>query len=86
MRKQTCKFVPASTAFEGMDWAWNELNEQDLPFSFGDNNRTLVTASRIAAELQKLEGSYSSVEDDKRLDAAIQRLRELGGTYIDLEN
>lgn len=68
-------------------WFWG-LVSGDAPFSWGDNNRTLVTASRFYDHCnEKLE---FVVEDgdvtQDEVDAFLKTIEDLGETYIDLEN
>jgi len=82
MKAKTCEFVLASVVFEGLPEAWSALASRDnLPFSWGDNNRSLVDAETIADELQQVENSEGG-----QLKKALARLRKLGQTYVDLEN
>ena len=70
-------FILASDVFSKK--ALSILAESNPPFTWGDNNRSLVTANFIAAHLEQLD-------NQKLLKITIQRLRSLGETYIDLEN
>ena len=78
---ETCKFLPATVVFEGLPKAWDALSQKgNLPFSWGDNNRSLVDADTIAAELEQVDSP------GKQVKKALGRLRKLGQTYVDLEN
>ena len=78
---ETCKFVRASVVFEGLAEAWAALSQKDnLPFSWGDNNRSLVDADTIVTELEQVDNPGVQVKK------ALARLRKLGQTYVDLEN
>jgi hypothetical protein len=79
--KHTCTYVRVSDlapkAWRG--WFWEQISD-NAPFSWGDNDRTLVTASRFAAHCeQRLLYSMGVRRFMKRLHA-------LGETYIDLES
>lgn len=72
---------------------WGKLSESNPPFSWGDNNRSLVTASvfRQACEFTfENDPDDSYVDDDGELLPYITQfldmLETLGETYIDLEN
>lgn len=73
-----CQYVPVSEVFDGFREVWNEMVEGDCPFTWGDNNRSLVTASSI---LNHLDNTTVEVPDDFR-----ERLENLGEMYVDLEN
>jgi len=68
-------------------WFWDRFSE-NASFSFGDNNRTLITAERFAdhakdvMEMAVEDGCATQEEADKFLAV----LEALGQTYIDLEN
>ena len=83
---ETCKFVPLTSLVpqNWTDWFY-EFVSQDAPFSWGDNNRTLVTAKRLAEHC----GDQDLVDagaTQKEADAFMAILDELFETYIDLEN
>lgn len=66
------------------DWFWCLISE-DAPFSWGDNNRTLIAASRFHAHcIDRLE----DVEDvsNEEIEKFLKTIESLGETYIDLEN
>jgi hypothetical protein len=82
MKKQTCEFIPVSKVVP--QWLakkdfWENISD-GAPFSWGDNNRTLVTASRFADHCQYLVGQT------KKAQSFMRKLERLGDTYIDLEN
>lgn len=56
------------------------LISDNAPFSWGDNNRTLVTASSLANHCQ------DRLDDRPSYLNLLQSLRELGETYVDLES
>lgn len=69
------------------DWFWVLISD-NAPFSWGDNNRTLVTASDFA---RHCEDRLLDAEDDHevpqaRIDEFLKSLWALGEAYIDLEN
>ena len=65
-------------------WFYAVISE-DAPFSWGDNNRTLVTAERLH---DHCADRLADVEDvnEMDIDNFLRKLEELGQTYIDLEN
>jgi len=80
-------FVGANDLFETAESFWPGMAEDffggDIKFSFGDNNRTLVTAERMADEFERCLG-YEE-EWTEKVDAWIEQVRSLG-CYIDLES
>jgi hypothetical protein len=69
-------------------WFYAAISE-DAPFSWGDNNRTLVTAERLHDHCADVLDIV--MEDDPDVDAVdvdnfLRNLEKLGQTYIDLEN
>ena len=77
---------------------WEDLSNSDTDFTWGDNNRSIITASRFkqacesAFELQEFDDADVSSYKD-RTDAYLPEVKEfldmlenLGETYIDLEN
>jgi len=78
-------------------WFYNAISS-DAPFSWGDNDRTLVTASRLADHAEEVFDTCQNIsspvilfltpirviETDSK--AFVNMLRDLGETYIDLEN
>ena len=85
VKLEACKFVPIRAIVpEGWeDWFYNKIS-QNAPFSWGDNNRTLVTASRLADHC-KDAGLESDAGEDE-VDAFMDVLGKLGQAYVDLEN
>lgn len=87
--RQSVDFVPISDIVpsEWKSWFYQALST-DAPFSWGDNNRTLVTASRILdfvdEWLDYYEGEDGYTEESCR--EFREQLENLGELYIDLEN
>ena len=81
LKTHTCEFVSATDLVPGTwrGWFW-ELISENAPFSWGDNNRSLVTASffRQHCEERLPEGPATA--------RFLGKLRRLGETYIDLES
>lgn len=69
------------------DWFWALISD-NAPFSWGDNDRTLVTASDFArhCEDRLLDAADDHEVPQARIDAFLESLRSLGEIYIDLEN
>jgi len=86
---ETCQFIPASRLVPKAwtSWFW-EVASQDAPFSWGDNNRTLVTAERLADHVVHLNDPVNGVRfvSAQAYQTFLRRLRKLGTMYIDLEN
>ena len=90
VRVDTCQFVRVTELVpeRWQEWFCTAISE-DAPFSWGDNNRTLVTAERFA---DHCEDRMEDLLDESNLFFVqeardfIEVLRRLGQTYIDLEN
>ena len=72
------------------NWFWSLISDS-APFSWGDNNRTLVTAVRFARHAEsRMESDPDLCEHNGVLKRAyrawLRDVRTLGDTYIDLEN
>lgn len=84
-RRETCEFVSASslvpTAWAG--WFWEPVSE-GASFSWGDNNRSMVTARRFKDHCS-LVLAHVDVEP-RDVEYFLEKLEALGETYIDLEN
>ena len=82
---ETCEFIPATTLVPKNwdDWFWG-IFSQDADFSWGDNNRTLITAERFAAHCRECDLTENASK--KEVDKFMRVLIDLGETYIDLEN
>jgi hypothetical protein len=82
IKKMTCEFieitsiVPASLT----DDFWADFSS-DAPFSFGDNDRTLVTAERVLEHCK-----FVCETDTDEMIEFLDLLKSLGDTYIDIEN
>jgi hypothetical protein len=89
MNKQTVEFIEGSDIVPKgwRDWFWGQFSE-NAPFSWGDNNRTFITAQRFhnhaidVLEMAVDDGAITKKEAKLFLD----KLDKLGQTYIDLEN
>ena len=57
---------------------------QDAPFSWGDNNRTLICCCDLARHCETCEDSFSFSK--KKYNELVKYLYSLGDTYVDLEN
>lgn len=79
IKTHTCKFVLSSDLFRGYGKLSSQLSESEPDFTWGSNNRSLVTVEVL---LNHLDGV--GVEYSKKF---AQRCREIGlQTYVDLEN
>lgn len=82
---QACAFVDASDLLgEGWsEWFWEEFDQDE--FSWGDNNRTLITPERFVSACDSIEWGDHGVSR-KAAAAWCKRILNLGNVYIDLEN
>jgi hypothetical protein len=90
MKKKTAEFVDATDLFEGCDKAWDYFCDSDPDCSWGNNNRTLVTADTIFDALHDFDGDVEDEEEEelgRQIDTVLERVKELGDDfYVDLEN
>lgn len=89
MTTQTCEFVPVSEVLPQTwrPWFMGAVLDSS-PFSWGGNNRSLVTADLFA---DWVEQHYDIVVGDHEVPACafasfMRKLRRMLQTYIDLEN
>ena len=78
----TCKYICVSDI--APKWAikedfWAKVSE-GAPFTWGDNNHSLVTASDFARWCEEV------LDDSRKVKTWLKKIRELGEMYIDLEN
>lgn len=77
-----CKFVEASSLFDGIETLWDELSTSSA-ITFGDANRTLYTAKRLIDELQADDDNADMIDE---LQRRILALPDAEHTYVDVEN
>lgn len=76
-----CLYIPATTIVPrkwDIDF-WENISD-NAPFSWGDNNHSLVSASDFANHCEY------RLDDSPAVKAWLRDVRKLGDTYIDLEN
>lgn len=81
MNIQTCEFISATDLVpeDWVGWFW-ELISENAPFSWGDNNRSLITANYFAKHCEKC------LDKSKESKQFIDKLYKLKDLYIDLES
>lgn len=84
MEIKTCRFVDASDLFQGCPDAWQAFMDADPPVSWGDANRTMVSVQLMEFALIDMVSDDENIE--KQIDKVHNRLQQIGGVYIDLEN
>lgn len=86
---KTCEFVEASDLIpeSWVNWFWAKISD-NAPFSWGDNNRSMVCACdfRRHCEDRLLDVVDDEGAEQKDIDIFLDKLQILGTTYIDLEN
>ena len=89
---ETCEFVPITSIVpkEWGDWFYIAISE-NAPFSWGDNNRTMVDARSFANHVNEVfsyQDGQQLADIEKYQDAFYDTLNYLGAKriYIDLEN
>lgn len=85
---ETCRFIPVSSVVPAAwrSWFW-QLVSEDAPFSWGANNRTLVTASAFFDHCSaRLDDAGESQKRQREITKWLEFVSSLGETYIDLES
>lgn len=84
-KTKVCTFIEASSLIPK---GWAEKGFWDLVtnFSYGDNNRSLVTASDFARHCEEALDTREDEFSPSTATRFLKKLRALGETYIDLEN
>jgi len=84
MEVQSCQFVSATNLVpRGWDhWFWEAISVS-APFTWGDNNRSMVTASSFADHCEETIIGTIPMPTYRRF---INKVRSLGEMYIDLES
>ena len=81
-KRRVCECICVSDVLpkwtQGID-IWEAI-WTDAPFSFGDNNVSLITAEYFAQHLEE------RLDDSRRSKGLVKRIRALGQTYLDLES
>ena len=84
---ETCEFIPATLLVPRTwdAWFWERISEK-APFSWGDNNRSLVDMGDFLRHCEE------RLDDSPKVQAWLKKMRsalnEFGkdGMYVDLEN
>jgi hypothetical protein len=85
MNIKTCRYVEASEIFKGFGLAMDVFINSDPDCSWGDNNRSMVTADVIINALE--ESDLNVGNEAKQVEQVIKILDSLEpDVYIDLEN
>lgn len=87
MHVESCDFVEACDLVprEWDNWFWGAISE-NAPFSWGDNNRSLVCACDFLDHCKNRidPADYPCCTED--FERFCERVESLGSLYIDLEN
>jgi hypothetical protein len=85
MNIQTCKYVNGTEIFEGLGLAWIVFINSDPNCTWGDNNRSMVTADVIYDALEQSDLNVGN--EERQVNLVLGRLKEVPeGVYVDLEN
>jgi len=85
MNIQTCKYVNGTEIFEGQGLAWDVFINSDPNCTWGDNNRSMVTADVIYDALEQSDLNVGN--EERQVNLVLGRLKEVPeGVYVDLEN
>lgn len=90
---ETCKFVPASQVVPKawQNWFW-ELFSEDAPFTWGDNNRSMITPEQFADHakecLEFVDDEHIDGYDPQDVNDWLAEIEKLGkkNVLIDMEN
>lgn len=97
MTVETCKYIESTELIpDNWDWFFCAISE-NAPFSWGDNNRTMVSPERFLNHCEDVFEFHEEVDEDEK-DIFVKRLKTLirlddasradggMGIYIDLEH
>lgn len=85
MKIKTCKYVEASEIFKDYGLAWDVFINSDPGCTWGDNNKSLVTADVIVDALENSDLNVGAEENHVRM--VVEKLRSLPDeVYVDLES
>jgi hypothetical protein len=85
MKVYTCEYVCFSDVFKRCPAALELFNCADHKgFTWGDCNRSLISAERLIGDLEDLDPNTPA--EERQIKKVINRLKKLGRIYIDLEN
>lgn len=87
VKTHNCTYVEASDLVPKTwrPWFWTCIST-NAPFSWGGNNRSLVTASDFAQHCDTALELHGDAVTPSTRTRFLNKLRELGETYVDLEN
>ena len=90
MKIETCKFVPMSSLVPSDWWGWAFcLLSDSAPFSWGDNNRTMVSKERFRDHCEERFEEVVTAGDlsQEEFDMFLEKLDTIPDmVYIDLEH
>ena len=79
IKTHTCTFVLCSDLFRGYRKLASQMSESEADFTWGSNNRSMVTVEVLVNHMDSVGIEYSK--------KFAQRCQEVGlQTYVDLEN
>lgn len=91
---QTALYIPVSRLFAGKWEAYETFTSWDNPFSWGENDRTLINTDTILHSLNRLfediddrEANFDVLKDIQEVIHELERLEErhVDTLYIDME-
>ena len=94
IKKETCEFVPVTQLVPDKWLGWFvDMLSQDAPFSWGDNNRTLITVERFVdhvkecLDIEQQDDSDGNPVTQAEVDKWVAEIEKLDPLlYVDLEN
>lgn len=86
MQRETCEFIPLTNIVPEVWKGWFfDVISDNAPFSWGDNDRTMVRADRLKEHCEDRIKPEEEEVDKDFTDLFLNLLDALGETYIDLE-
>lgn len=85
MNIKTCRYVEATEIFKGYGLAWDVFINSDPQCTWGDNNRSMVTAEVIIYALE--ESDLNVGNEANQVEQVLKILDTIEpDVYVDLEN
>lgn len=93
-----CAYIPITKIVGTDTWFFEDLAQSEPPFSWGDNDRTLIDPSRLLEQIEDIETDNSVVSKEQgMLNGQCETLRRMKNelrslmdgpvtVYVDLEN
>jgi hypothetical protein len=84
MNIKTCRYVGASEIFKGLSLAWEVFCNSNADCTWGDNNRSMVTADVIINAIEKNDMTEAEAIEVEKAYKILDSLDP--EVYVDLES